>query len=239
MAHWRGRLTGKEKAKGLPLVVLPHGGPHARDTMEFNYQAQFLANRGYGVFQPNFRGSTGYGQRFMEAGYGEWGGKMQDDITDGVRYLIRQGIANPKRICIMGGSYGGYAALMGGIKTPDLYRCVISINGVTDLGMLRTQTRRSTAEQFQRISLGKAWDDRDEQKRRSPTDNARAFKAPVLLIHGKDDLVVEYDQARQMERANKKVTFVTLDGEDHYLSRGETRLAALTAVEKFLARHLR
>jgi dipeptidyl aminopeptidase/acylaminoacyl peptidase len=117
--------------KMLPVVILPHGGPRARDEMAFDWQAQFLANRGYAVMQPNFRGSSGYGRRFEEAGYGQWGLKMQDDITDGVRKLIADGIADPKRICIVGGSYGGYAALAGAAFTPDLYACAVSWAGIS------------------------------------------------------------------------------------------------------------
>ncbi len=227
------------EAKKLPTVILPHGGPHARDTMTFDYMAQFLANRGYAVFQPNFRGSTGYGEAFVKAGYGEWGGKMQDDVTDGVGYLVEHGVADPARICIMGASYGGYAALMGGVKTPDLYRCVISINGVTDLVDMMDDEHMTTAHEFWKISLGH---DKDRLEANSPARHVESIKAPVLLVHGKKDQVVDYDQAKTMLKAlrgaGKSVKLVTLDGEDHFLSNGETRIAALKAVEEFLTEHL-
>jgi dipeptidyl aminopeptidase/acylaminoacyl peptidase len=121
----------------LPLIVLPHGGPEGRDDMSFDWWTFFYASRGYLVYQPNFRGSDGYGFKFRSAGYGEWGRKMQDDITEGVQKLIAQGIVDPNRICIVGASYGGYAALAGATLTPDLYKCAVSVNGVSDLmGML-------------------------------------------------------------------------------------------------------
>src|SRR5262249_34265217 len=123
---------GKD-GKKLPLIVMPHGGPEVRDFVRYDYWAQFLTNRGYAVFQPNFRGSGGYGKAFAEAGHRQWGRRMQDDVTDGVKALIADGTADPSRICIVGASYGGYAALAGGAFTPDLYKCVIAIAGVSDI----------------------------------------------------------------------------------------------------------
>ncbi len=229
-------------AENLPTVILPHGGPHSRDLMEFDYLAQFLANRGYAVLQPNFRGSTGYGAKFLEAGYGEWGGKMQDDVTDGARHLIDQGIADPERMCIMGWSYGGYAALMGGVKTPDLYRCIISINGVSDLIDLLSEENNSTSKQFWAQSIGSRGRNRDKLRATSPARNAEQFQAPVLIVHGRDDKVVEYSQGRKMERvlkkAGKPVQLITLDGEDHGLTSSDSRIAALKAVDVFLKEHL-
>jgi dipeptidyl aminopeptidase/acylaminoacyl peptidase len=122
--------------KNLPLVVLPHGGPHAHDTGDFNWWTQFLATRGYAVLQPQFRGSTGYGAAHRKAGYGQWGGLMQDDVTDGVKAMIKNGLADPARICIAGASYGGYAALAGAAFTPEMYACAISVNGISDLPAL-------------------------------------------------------------------------------------------------------
>src|SRR5690606_8838527 len=126
-------LPPKVEARKLPVVVYPHGGPWARDVWGFDPSAQWLANRGYAVLQPNFRGSTGYGKQFLNAAAREWGGKMQQDITDGTRWLVDQGIADPDRICIMGGSYGGYATLMGLASEPDLYACGVDIVGVANL----------------------------------------------------------------------------------------------------------
>src|SRR5207344_3649336 len=123
-------LPRDSNGKSLPMIVLPHGGPNARDSWGFDQDSQFLANRGYAVLQMNFRGSTGYGRRFLKAGDRQWGLKMQDDVTDGVKWAIEQGIADPKRIAIYGISYGGYAALMGLIATPELYRCGVSYAGV-------------------------------------------------------------------------------------------------------------
>ena len=119
--------------KALPLVVMPHGGPNERDMIGFDWWAQFLANRGYAVFQPNYRGSMGYGLKFKAAGDLQWGRKMQDDITDGVKKLIEDGTVDPRRICIVGASYGGYAALAGAAFSPDLYACAVSFAGVSDL----------------------------------------------------------------------------------------------------------
>ncbi|ANM31009.1 hypothetical protein ABI59_17670 [Acidobacteria bacterium Mor1] len=237
----RGYLTtpaGVEPKK-LPTVILPHGGPQSRDVMVFDWMAQFLANRGYAVLQPNFRGSTGRGEAFRVAGYGEWGGKMQDDVTDGTRYLIEQGIADPERICIMGASYGGYAALMGVAKEPDLYACAISINGVADIYEMMRESRRSTAIQFWERSIGA---DKEMQKANSPARLVAKIKSPILLIHGEKDHVVEFDQARLMRKAMKRVgkplEFVKLDGDDHFLSTGPTRIAAMKAVDSFLKIHL-
>lgn len=130
------------EAKNLPVVVLPHAGPHKRDVQMFSYLAQFLASRGYAVLQPNFRGSTGYGQAFRDAGENQWGGAMQDDLTDGAQWLIKNGVADPARICIAGHSYGGYAAIIGAGKTPKQFACAVSVNGIFDLPALVADTDR-------------------------------------------------------------------------------------------------
>src|SRR5262249_55735345 len=122
-------LPPNRGGKNLPLIVLPHGGPWTRDFMQYDYWVQFLANRGYAVLQPNYRGSTGFGRDFLRRAQGQWGKAMQEDLEDTVAWAVKEGIADPKRVCIMGGSYGGYAALMGIVKTPDLYRCAISLAG--------------------------------------------------------------------------------------------------------------
>ncbi len=235
-------LPPDTEAKNLPTVILPHGGPASRDMMTFDYWAQFLANRGYAVLQPNFRGSTGYGRAFTAAGYGEWGGKMQDDVTDGTRYLISEGIADPDRICIAGASYGGYAALMGVVKEPDLYRCAISVNGVSDLIKMMRYERLFTGLNYWKKHIGDPRKDRDKLRAASPARHAEKIKAAVLLIHGKEDTVVEFDQSKDMARAlrreDKPHKLVELDGEDHFLSFGETRIAMLRATESFLREHL-
>ncbi|MBL8630922.1 MAG: S9 family peptidase [Rhodospirillaceae bacterium] len=234
-------------AKHLPLVVYPHGGPSDRDSMEFDYWAQAMASRGYAVLQMNFRGSEGYGEAFEAAGFGEWGGKMQDDVTDGLQHIIKEGVADPARVCIVGASYGGYAALAGAAFTPDAYKCAVALAGVTDLNRALSETIRdygsySTAFAYWSKSIG----DRDEDKAkiaaRSPINAVDKIKADVLLIHGQLDTVVPFAHSQRMYDALKKegksVEFVKLDGEDHHLSKPKTRTEMLKAVEGFLAKHL-
>ncbi|MBL8642412.1 MAG: S9 family peptidase [Rhodospirillaceae bacterium] len=232
---------------GLPLVVLPHGGPAQRDAVTFDYWAQALASRGYGVLQMNFRGSEGYGGPFQYAGYGEWGGKMQDDVTDGVKDLIEKGLADPARVCIVGGSYGGYAALAGAAFTPELYKCAVSVNGLSDLGrFLSWQANRYGAEsstyEFWMRSIGNPSEDGEMIKARSPAHGAGNIRADVLLIHGEDDTIVPFEQSKMMhdalKDAGKPVELVRLDGEDHWLSTAKTRTEMLKAMEGFLAKHI-
>ena len=231
----------------LPLVVIPHGGPEVYDAAGFDWMAQYFANRGYLVLQPNFRGSAGYGADFVRAGNGEWGGKMQDDITDGVKALIADQLADPNRICIVGASYGGYAALAGGAFTPDLYNCVVAIAPVASLSRMLSDEKRDHGRDHwainyweERMADGKA--DRDFLKAISPVNHASAFQAPVLLIHGRDDTVVPISQSELMQsalkRADKPVEFIKLKGEDHWLSDGDTRLQTLQAVSRFVDAHI-
>lgn len=240
-------LPPGREAKNLPAVVMPHGGPDARDTLSFDWWAQFMANRGYVVLQPNFRGSEGYGQAFTEAGLQQWGLKMQDDITDGVRRMIADGIVDPKRVCIVGASYGGYAALAGASLTPDLYACAISVAGVSDLPRMiqherRRSGRNSDAVSFWISRIGSPSDDSDRLRATSPARQAANVKCPVLLMHGEKDTTVPIVQSELMEDAlddeDKDVTFIRLEGDDHYLRLGETRLAMLKAIESFLAEHI-
>lgn len=231
--------------KNLPLVVLPHGGPESRDTDDFDWWSQFLASRGYAVFRPQFRGSTGLGDEHRLAGRGQWGLRMQDDVTDGVKALIGQGLVDPKRVCIVGASYGGYAALAGAAFTPELYACAVSVAGVSDLPEMLAYDEKMTGEEsdttmYWRESIGS----RDEPKvaQKSPARFARNFRAPVLLLHGTNDSVVPIAQSQLMANALKEAgaphQFITLDSEDHWLSSGTTRIRMLTEVEKFLAVHL-
>jgi dipeptidyl aminopeptidase/acylaminoacyl peptidase len=231
--------------RALPLVVLPHGGPEARDDLAFDWKAQFLASRGYAVLQPQFRGSTGFGEAHRKAGYRQWGGVMQNDVTDAVKALIARGVADPKRVCIVGTSYGGYAALAGAAFTPDLYACAVSINGLSDLpGMLGHEERRggdeSDAFAYWRDHIGQKLD--PKLAKLSPAQAAERIRAPILLIHGADDTVVPVTQSERMDRAltalGRPHKFVRLPGEDHWLSRSETRVRVLAEVEAFLARHL-
>ncbi|MDR3528705.1 MAG: S9 family peptidase [Rhizomicrobium sp.] len=230
-------------AKKLPLVVFPHGGPMARDQLSFNPETQFLANRGYAVFQPNFRGSNGYGRKFMEAGYGQWGLKMQDDITDGVQKLIADGIVDPKRICIVGESYGGYAALAGAAFTPDLYACAAGWAGVYDLRSFLATRAKDYGRDSQMVDswsrfIGDRWNESGKLDGASPAQNADKIKIPVLLMHGEDDTTVRIDQSQAMEkalrRAGKNVLFIAIPKETHYMETSPTRIRWLSELEKFL-----
>ena len=233
--------------KNLPAVMLVHGGPFSRDDARFDYWAQFLASRGYVVMQPNFRGSAGYGLAWLRAGYGEWGGLMQTDVEDAVHTLVKAGVIDPKRVCIVGASYGGYAALAGVTLTPDLYKCAVSVNGVSDLvEMLREAIDSSgksgwRADHWQQ-SIGKLRDDRARIEAVSPARHADKVTAPVLLLHGSEDAVVPIRQSKLMadklKDAGKDVTFIVLKGEDHWLSGAETRTRMLEEVELFLAKNL-
>ncbi|NIJ50090.1 alpha/beta fold hydrolase [Rhizomicrobium electricum] len=240
-------LPPGKTAKNLPVVVMPHGGPMARDQIGFDWMAQFLANRGYAVLQPNFRGSDGYGHKFLKAGYGEWGGKMQDDVTDGVKKLIADGIADPKRICIVGWSYGGYAALSGAAFTPDLYACAVGGAGVYDLKKFLDTRAKDYGKDSDMIAswslfIGDRSKDADKLAAASPAKNADKIKIPVLLVHGKDDYTVRIDQTEAMDealrQAGKKVTTIIIPGESHYLQKMETRVQWLTELEKFLKENI-
>ena len=236
-------LPPGKTAKNLPLVVFPHGGPDYRDAMGFDWWAQFMANRGYAVFQPNYRGSKGYGRAFTQAGLHQWGLKMQDDISDGVKKLIADGIVDPKRVCIVGASYGGYAALAGATFTPDLYACAVSIAGPSNLsqmldGVTRIYGPHSSQLSFWESRIGSTSDDAARLDATSPELHADQVRIPVLLMHGKMDTTVSYDQSVEerdaLARAGKKVDLVTFDGDDHYLTLASTRIQMLTALEAFL-----
>jgi len=225
--------------------VMPHGGPDARDQMDFDWWAQFLANRGYAVLQPNFRGSSGYGWDFTQAGLRQWGLKMQDDISDGVKKTIADGIADPKRVCIVGASYGGYAALAGAAFSPDLYACAISFAGVSDLPLvLRTERKEhgpdSQTASFWATRIGSSDENWDQLTATSPARHADKIRCPLLLVHGEGDTTVRIDQSERMESAlkdaGKAVQFIRIPGEDHHLNLTETRVRLLTETEKFLAK---
>lgn len=240
-------LPKGREAKGLPLVVLPHGGPQAHDELGFDWWSQALASRGYAVLQPNFRGSTGYGSDFIEAGYGQWGRKMQTDVSDGVRHLAKEGLIDPKRVCVVGASYGGYVALAGVTLEQDVYRCAVSVAGVSDLRQMLNWQRNRTggsdnrSVRYWRRFMGAERGREEILDAYSPTKFAAKATVPVLLIHGRDDTVVPYDQTLRMSRAlaaaGRKPELVSLPGEDHWLSRGETRLQMLKATVDFLEKH--
>jgi dipeptidyl aminopeptidase/acylaminoacyl peptidase len=244
-------LTRPLDAQGpTPLVLLPHGGPAAQDVGGYDWLAHALASRGYAVLQPNFRGSGGFGKAWEEAGHGEWGiGVMQHDLTDGVAAVVAEGIADPERVCIAGGSYGGYAALAGAAFTPELYRCAAAIAGVADLRVMLSFERDmagglSSTVSYWREAMGveNADSPTEHLNAASPAQHVDRVRAPVLLIHGRDDTVVPITQSRLMERAltqaGKSVRLVELEGEDHWLSGAKTRLETLRALDAFLAEHL-
>ena len=231
--------------KNLPLVVLPHGGPESDDEPYFDWWSQFLASRGYAVLRPQFRGSTGLGDAHRLAGRGQWGLRMQDDVTDGVKALIAQGVADPKRVCIVGASYGGYAALAGAAFTPDLYACAVSVAGIADLTEFLAWNEKMSSDEsdsfhYWRDSIGDSLDSRIAET--SPARSARTIRVPVLLLHGTNDSVVPFAQSEMManalKAAGKPYQFIPLDGEDHWLSSSATRIRMLSEIEKFLAAHL-
>jgi dienelactone hydrolase len=229
--------------KNLPLVLLAHGGPAARDSMRFDWWAQALADQGYLVLQPNFRGSD-LSPKFMRAGFGQWGRKMQTDLSDGVRYLVKQGMVDPARVCIVGASYGGYAALAGVTLDPGVYRCAVSIAGVSDLKRMlqweNSNHSQLTLRYWDRF-MGATGPDDPALDSISPLRHLDAVNVPVLLIHGRDDTVVPYEQSSGMfdalKRAKKDVEMVSLKKEDHWLSRSETRLQMLQSSVGFLRAH--
>lgn len=233
--------------KNLPTIVMPHGGPAAADRVGWDWMAQYFANKGYAVFQPNFRGSSGYGTDFEIAGYGEWGrGAMQHDITDGLQALIKSGMTDPDRVCIVGASYGGYAALAGATFTPDLYKCAVAIAPVADLNRMLIDERRSMGGDSWVVSywrkLIEGSDSETLLREISPARHVDQVTAPILLLHGDDDIVVPIAQSRIMnnalKRAGKDVSFTVLKDEDHWLSKTPTRVQTLREVGQFIDKHI-
>ena len=229
---------GQQSAKNLPFIILPHGGPYARDSKRFDYLAQFFATRGYGVLQMNFRGSEGYGKAYADAGRNNWI-VMQQDVEDGTRWLYEKGYADKSRTCIAGWSYGGYAALMGVSTDPDLYKCAIAMAALTDINDARRDLKKyrggkHAAKEF----FGEAMQDKDVRKANSPVHVADKIKVPVFLAHGDLDENVQFDQFLRMKRALKKAgvktTSMKFEQEDHYLSRQENREKFFVGIEKFL-----
>ncbi|QYE36603.1 S9 family peptidase [Polymorphobacter sp. PAMC 29334] len=231
----------------LPLIVLAHGGPGARDEAGFDWWSQALASRGYAVLQPEFRGSTGFGEHFHAAGYGEWGRKMQTDLSDGVKFLAAAGTIDPARACIVGASYGGYAALAGVTLQSGVYACAVSLAGPSDLRpMLATEQAAGggvgISLRFWQRFMGASSRNDPALDLISPAKQAAKVTVPVLLIHGIDDTVVLFAQSKTMAaaltRAGRPTEVVTLKGEDHWLSHSETRTAMLKATVDFLGVNL-
>ncbi len=223
--------------KKLPTVVYPHGGPHIRDRWRFDEMVQFFASRGYAVLQVNFRGSVGYGYDWYEQGHRNWGTVMVDDITASTKWAIAEGIADPANTCIIGWSFGGYAALMSAVREPGLYRCAVSIAGVADLRALaREDSRFYGGRRRVAHTLG---DDVSELKAGSPLRAVEKIQVPVLLVHGDNDIQVSVDHSRRMARAlkgqDKKHELVVIKDGNHSLSRYEWRETLLTKIEAFLA----
>ena len=233
----------QNQSENLALVVLPHGGPHhVRDSWGFDSRVQMLAHYGYAVLQLNFRGSGGFGQSFAEAGEGNWGASMQDDLTDATLALIEQGIADPEKICIYGSSYGGYAALMGVVREPQLYQCAIGSMGVYDLPMMFEKgdiPESSGGIAYLKKTLGT---DVELQKQRSPAFNAEKIKANVLLIHGKADRRVPISQAKAMksalDRVGKDYQWLQIDAGGHGYFDDENREIVYRQVLQFLEQNI-
>ncbi len=238
-------LPPGREAKNLPLVVFPHGGPLVQGDEEvFDWWAQAFASRGYAVFQPNYRGTLGRGEDFRKAAFGEFGRKMQTDVTDGVKALAEKGIIDPKRACIMGASYGGYAALAGVTVEQGRYRCSVAVAGLSDLPRFQYWLRDRHGSNQQAVTFWKALTGAagsQDLKAVSPATLAARADAPILLIHGEDDSVVPIEQSRMMESAlnaaGKPVEFITMKGEDHWLSGEPTRQAMLAGAVAFVEKH--
>jgi acetyl esterase/lipase len=231
--------------KGLPLVVIPHGGPlDVYDHVGFDFWAQAFASRGYAVLQPNYRGSGGYGAAFRQAGFGQWGHRMLTDISDGVAALASTGLVDSSRVCIVGASYGGYAALASVTLMKGVYRCAVSVSGVTDVGvaMLREGGDSDSAGgRYSQAKFGASFAAAPEMAQISPLRHAADASAPILLIHGKDDTVVPFVHSLSMNaalnKAGKPVVFVALEGEDHFWSHESTRVQILSTSVSFVEKY--
>jgi dienelactone hydrolase len=237
-------LPAGRDARSLPLIILPHGGPFGvRDRLTFNSEAQFLANRGYAVLQPNFRGSGGYGKAFERLGEGTIGRAMQDDLDDGMDWAVKQGIADPKRVCLVGSSYGGYAALWGVIRNPERYRCAASFAGVTDLNAILAYDAdfmsrfdgRKLRQKYRGDGGGFNFDTV------SPAQNIDRLNRPILLAHGEKDYIVPLDQFQKMrnaaKRTSKPVEELVFPDEGHGFSKQASETKWLDTLEAFLTRH--
>jgi dipeptidyl aminopeptidase/acylaminoacyl peptidase len=234
----------RKSDQNLPLVVNPHGGPWARDNWRYNPEVQFLANRGYAVLQMNFRGSTGYGKSFLNASFKQWGKNMQNDITDGVQYLISQGIVNPQKICIYGGSYGGYATLAGIAFTPDLYACAIDYVGVSNLFTFMNTIPPYWKSELEKlyVMVGHPEKDKELLTSASPIFHVDKVKTPLFVAQGAKDPRVNVNESNQIVDALKKrgieVQYMVKENEGHGFRNEENRFEFYGAMENFLGKYL-
>lgn len=230
--------TGAEK-KNLPLVVMPHDGPVARDSWEFSFLRTFLASRGYAVLQMNYRGSSGFGLNWRTSARQDWGGLTYSDIQDATRWAIAEGIADPKRICVLGWGFGGYSALLSAARDGDKYRCAVSINGITDLQMQIDHGIVTGDKALRRQQIGT---DAEKLKRDSPVHNADKVSVPVLLVHAQKDWEVQPDHSKSMSRAltrsKKPHELLIIKGANHQIERQSQRVELLEKIEEFLAKNL-
>lgn len=222
-----------------PAIVIPHGGPMVRDYDGFDWFVEFFASRGYAVLQPNFRGSSGYGFEFALKSIGDWGGAMQDDLADAAKWLVKNYPVDKKSVCIIGGSYGGYAAMMGAAKQQDTFSCAASFAGVADLNLLLTKRLKFTNYDIVEKQIGS---NATKRKNRSPITFAKSIEIPLMLIHGDKDLIVHVDQSRKMYKAmqknNKNIEYIELENGNHNMSLEVNRLKVLSSLERFLNTHI-
>jgi acylaminoacyl-peptidase len=225
------------------MVVMPHGGPHGvRDYWSYDAYAQMMASRGYAVLQVNYRGSGGYGRKFLYSGYGKWGTVMQDDVTDATLWAIREGITEDNRVCIFGGSYGGYAAMMGAVREPNLYKCVIAYAGVYDLELMFEKGDVPTRESglvYLRQAVG---EDKEDLRARSPVYNLEKVKAPVFIVHGQKDIRVDIEHAYRLreglEKLGKPYEWLVKPREGHGFYDPENREELFEKMLSFLERYI-
>jgi dienelactone hydrolase len=231
--------TPHGKAADLPLIVMPHGGPIARDSWGYFFLREFLVSRGYAVLQMNFRGSSGYGDDWFFAAHQDWGGLTYDDVVDGAKWAVQQKIADPRRVCIVGWSFGGYLALLGAQRNADLFRCSVDIAGVSDLGLLIDEGHNWLSSESIKKQIGT---DAAKLKLNSPRQHAAEFDVPLLMLHGDSDAQVPFEQSEDMhsalKRAGKAHRFVAVPDADHQFSAEKDRVTMLREIEAFLAEHL-
>ncbi|MEH6698787.1 MAG: alpha/beta fold hydrolase [Brevundimonas sp.] len=233
----------REAARGLPFIVMPHGGPSARDSEEFDFLAQFLASLGYGVLQPNYRGSSGYGEAFRRAGDRQWSEAVLQDVSAGAQWLVSEGLADPERVCVVGWSFGGYLALMSAVEEGELYNCAAAIAPVTDIPQIIDYSRlfRGGRDAMARM-FGVGWGDHGRNVRASPINRVREMRIPVFMAYGTGDDVVPVAQGFEMYRAMRgagvNMWVLEVPGADHSMTRQPDRTLLLASLEGFLATHL-